>query len=288
MEAPRRADPGLRLRVPVHPARGPAARPRVRTAGLRLAADPPGRTLPAHAVAGTLRHLPAGGVRRLRLGRTAPPRLRGVRRRGGAHPRLAADRAVPHPPPRRAGGRAAQRHRPARRRAAGAGPHLAGRPAGTLDIRTPGRLRAHPRRLPPHRLGTNGPGRAGGLGGLPPALVAALARHLPGRPYVRPELRAARGRGEPAAPPEPAVLEDAWQRVAAARAPSGAIPEEGAAQDAAGPDPGPDPYDFTDCYHSTLMAAFAAALTTAATAAPPDVRHAAPRTGQHAGQGAPG
>ncbi|WP_186778726.1 DUF6895 family protein [Streptomyces salinarius] len=89
-------------------------------------------------------------------------------------------------------------------------------------------------------------------------------------------------------PCEPAVLEDAWRRVAAAQTPSGAIPEEGAAQDAAGPAPGPDPYDFTDCYHSTLMAAFAAALTTAATAAPPDVRHPAPPTGQHAGQGAPG
>ncbi|MFE2588918.1 DUF6895 family protein [Streptomyces anthocyanicus] len=85
-------------------------------------------------------------------------------------------------------------------------------------------------------------------------------------------------------PPEGAVLEDAWQRVAAAQAGSGAIPEEGAAQDAAGADPGPDPYDFTDCYHSTLMAAFAAALTTAATAPPPKMRHAA----QHAGQGAPG
>lgn len=63
--------------------------------------------------------------------------------------------------------------------------------------------------------------------------------------------------------PEPAVLEDAWHRVAAARHASGAIPEEGAVQDAAGSTAGPDPYDFTDCYHSTLMAAFAASLTTA-------------------------
>lgn len=89
-------------------------------------------------------------------------------------------------------------------------------------------------------------------------------------------------------PPEPAVLEDAWQRVAAAQDSSGAIPEEGAARDAAGPDPGPDPYDFTDCYHSTLMAAFAAALGTAAAARAPDRRFAARHEAQPAGQGAPG
>lgn len=80
--------------------------------------------------------------------------------------------------------------------------------------------------------------------------------------------------------PEPAVLEDAWHRVTAAQHPSGAIPEEGAAaQDAAGSAhgsaPGQDPYAFTDCYHSTLMAAFAAALTTARLGA-----------AEHVGQGA--
>jgi hypothetical protein len=68
-------------------------------------------------------------------------------------------------------------------------------------------------------------------------------------------------------PPEPAVLDDAWQRVASAQHPSGAIPEEGALQDAAESAAGPvddtDPYAFTDCYHSTLMAVFAASLTTA-------------------------
>ncbi|GHB66353.1 hypothetical protein GCM10010377_66620 [Streptomyces viridiviolaceus] len=65
---------------------------------------------------------------------------------------------------------------------------------------------------------------------------------------------------------EPAVLQDAWHRVAAAQHTSGAIPEEGVMQDAAheaGLETAPDPYDFTDCYHSTLMAAYAAALTTA-------------------------
>ncbi|MGW8063867.1 DUF6895 family protein [Streptomyces ziwulingensis] len=86
-------------------------------------------------------------------------------------------------------------------------------------------------------------------------------------------------------PPERTVLEDAWQRVAAAQHPSGAIPEEGATQDvtqdaagaAAGAAAGQDPYAFTDCYHSTLMAVFAAALTTARL-----------RDVDHAGQGVPG
>lgn len=78
-------------------------------------------------------------------------------------------------------------------------------------------------------------------------------------------------------PPAPAVLRDAWHRVASAQHPSGTLPEEGVMQDAAGPDPD-DPYDFTDCYHSTLMAVFAAALTRAR----PDI--AGPG---HSGQGAP-
>ncbi|MFF7552816.1 DUF6895 family protein [Streptomyces olivaceus] len=82
-------------------------------------------------------------------------------------------------------------------------------------------------------------------------------------------------------PPEPAVLDDAWQRLATAQDSSGAVPEEGAAQDAAGADAGPDPYDFADCYHSTLMTVFAAALTAARQR---DADHAA----QHAGQGVPG
>ncbi|MET9776989.1 hypothetical protein ABZ023_22425 [Streptomyces sp. NPDC006367] len=78
-------------------------------------------------------------------------------------------------------------------------------------------------------------------------------------------------------PPPPAVLRDAWQRLAAAQHPSGTVPEEGAVQDAAAPAPAKDPYDFTDCYHSTLMAAFAAALTAARS------RNAEPRP---VGQGA--
>ncbi|WP_416351762.1 DUF6895 family protein, partial [Streptomyces rochei] len=56
----------------------------------------------------------------------------------------------------------------------------------------------------------------------------------------------------------------------------GAVPEEGAFQDAA-PPARDDPYDFTDCYHSTLMAVFAAALATARR-----------EDAEHAGQGVPG
>ncbi|WP_030853633.1 DUF6895 family protein [Streptomyces sp. NRRL S-475] len=53
--------------------------------------------------------------------------------------------------------------------------------------------------------------------------------------------------------PDDAVPADAWERIAAAQDASGALPEEG--------DPaGPEQY-FTHHYHSTLMAAFAAALT---------------------------
>ncbi|MFH9434478.1 DUF6895 family protein [Streptomyces rochei] len=77
-------------------------------------------------------------------------------------------------------------------------------------------------------------------------------------------------------PPEPAVTEDAWRRVAAAQHTCGAVPEEGAFQDAA-PPARDDPYDFTDCYHSTLMAVFAAALATARR-----------EDAAHAGQGVPG
>ncbi|MFF3334002.1 DUF6895 family protein [Streptomyces sp. NPDC002888] len=56
-------------------------------------------------------------------------------------------------------------------------------------------------------------------------------------------------------PPEPAVLRDAWERISAAQHTTGALPEERAATD------GDVWQDFTRCYHSTLMAAFAAALT---------------------------
>ncbi|MFK0115612.1 DUF6895 family protein [Streptomyces sp. NPDC090994] len=50
---------------------------------------------------------------------------------------------------------------------------------------------------------------------------------------------------------DPAGFQEAWQRLAAARHPSGALPETAAAPDD----------DFAHCYHSTLMAAFAATLT---------------------------
>ncbi|GAA4788868.1 DUF6895 family protein [Streptomyces ziwulingensis] len=63
-----------------------------------------------------------------------------------------------------------------------------------------------------------------------------------------------------------AVLREAWSRIAAAQHPSGAVAEEGAFE-TEHLDPGED---FTHCYHSTLMAAFAATLATAtpATATP--------------------
>jgi hypothetical protein len=53
--------------------------------------------------------------------------------------------------------------------------------------------------------------------------------------------------------PDDAVPADAWERIAAAQDATGALPEEG--------DPGDPAQYFTHHYHSTLMAAFAAALT---------------------------
>ncbi|WP_443044684.1 DUF6895 family protein [Streptomyces sp. DHE17-7] len=50
-------------------------------------------------------------------------------------------------------------------------------------------------------------------------------------------------------PPEPAVTEDAWRRVAAAQHTCGAVPEEGAFQDAAPPardDPSSQRLDHSD------------------------------------------
>ncbi|WP_328431078.1 DUF6895 family protein [Streptomyces sp. NBC_00453] len=60
-------------------------------------------------------------------------------------------------------------------------------------------------------------------------------------------------------PPDPAMLHDAWTRIARAQHDSGALRVDD-------PDPGHDPGtyaepEFLHCYHSTLMAAFAAALT---------------------------
>ncbi|MFD9422473.1 MULTISPECIES: DUF6895 family protein [unclassified Streptomyces] len=66
-------------------------------------------------------------------------------------------------------------------------------------------------------------------------------------------------------PPPSALLDAAWPALAAAQAPGGAVPETGppvSPEDAppGGAGPGPDPYPFLACYHSTLVTAFAAAL----------------------------
>ncbi|WP_454321116.1 DUF6895 family protein [Streptomyces phaeoluteigriseus] len=59
--------------------------------------------------------------------------------------------------------------------------------------------------------------------------------------------------------PEPlgaVAVSDAWERIAAARHATGALPEERPPRARSGSRP-----EFAHCYHSTLMAAFAAALT---------------------------
>ncbi|GGX28699.1 DUF6895 family protein [Streptomyces lomondensis] len=104
-------------------------------------------------------------------------------------------------------------------------------------------------------------GRAGPAG-LPPDLAAYLADWLP--PWLDTCLDArmwdlgcellAVAASLPDLP-EPAVLRDAWERIAAAQHPSGALPEEGDSDDGVEP-------DFARHYHSTLMAVYAAALTT--------------------------
>lgn len=65
--------------------------------------------------------------------------------------------------------------------------------------------------------------------------------------------------------PEPVHDAAAWQRFAAAQADDGSVPEVGVLPDGADP--------FTSCYHSTLVAAFAATL---ARAAAEDVREDVP------------
>ena len=60
-------------------------------------------------------------------------------------------------------------------------------------------------------------------------------------------------------PPDPATLRDAWTRIARAQHDSGALPQRAAAPQS---DAGADAEaGFLHCYHSTLMAAFAAAQT---------------------------
>lgn len=130
--------------------------------------------------------------------------------------------------------------------------------------------------------------------GLPPDLVGYLADWLP--PWLDTCLEAgmwdlsgellavaavvARRTGDPAP-------RDAWQALRAARGPHGELPLKH--PDLATADPGDaglpdDRAHFLRHYHSTLMAAFAAVLTTARPARPPvgtGTRH------RHGGQGAP-
>ncbi|MDG9719889.1 hypothetical protein [Streptomyces sp. DH24] len=106
--------------------------------------------------------------------------------------------------------------------------------------------------------------------GVPPDLAAYLAHWLP--PWLDTCLEAgmwdlscellAVAASLPR-PPESAVPNDSWTRLAAAQSASGAIPEEGPGDPAqAARDDATDPgQDFYRCYHSTLMAAFAATLT---------------------------
>jgi hypothetical protein len=60
-------------------------------------------------------------------------------------------------------------------------------------------------------------------------------------------------------PPDPAMTGDAWRAISAAQHASGALLEE--RPPSAHPQVVPSETEFTRCYHSTLMAAFAAALT---------------------------
>ncbi|MEU6919489.1 DUF6895 family protein [Streptomyces olindensis] len=100
-----------------------------------------------------------------------------------------------------------------------------------------------------------------GPGGLPPDLAAYLADWLPpwldtcldGRMWdLGCELLAVAASLPDL--PETAVLQDAWERIADAQHPSGALPEVGDSDDAGEP-------DFVRHYHSTLMTVYAAALT---------------------------
>ncbi|MFF7731513.1 DUF6895 family protein [Streptomyces sp. NPDC007984] len=79
--------------------------------------------------------------------------------------------------------------------------------------------------------------------------------------------------------PEPDVLQDAWERIAAAQRPSGAIPTVGQSGQHT------EAEDFLGHYHTTLMALFAAALTAGRLddgQPAPDPRH---RPERHDGQG---
>ncbi|MEU0272634.1 hypothetical protein [Streptomyces sp. NPDC006307] len=71
-------------------------------------------------------------------------------------------------------------------------------------------------------------------------------------------------------PPDPAVVEAGWAAVAGAQEEHGALPEMGPGRHGR-----PVPRDFLHCYHSTLMAAYAGALTLARVG-PDGARHAGP------------
>ena len=99
--------------------------------------------------------------------------------------------------------------------------------------------------------------------GVPADLAAYLAHWLPSRQVssqdatmwdLSCELLVVAG--SLPAPPDLPTFQSAWTRIARAQHDSGALPQEGPGADAAGPEP-----DFLRCYHSTLMAAFAAAQT---------------------------
>ncbi|MEU5700677.1 DUF6895 family protein [Streptomyces aurantiacus] len=62
-------------------------------------------------------------------------------------------------------------------------------------------------------------------------------------------------------PPDRAMLREAWAKLARAQDASGAVPEVGTGREGHPPAHSPA-HDFIGCYHSTLMTAFAAALTT--------------------------
>ncbi|WP_404817505.1 DUF6895 family protein, partial [Streptomyces resistomycificus] len=85
--------------------------------------------------------------------------------------------------------------------------------------------------------------------------------------------------------PEPAVLADAWASIGAAQDASGAVPEVGPGRGEREPE-----RTFATCYHSTLMTAFAAAVTLArlreaeTSGAPPAGSSGRPAPG---GQGVP-
>jgi hypothetical protein len=89
-------------------------------------------------------------------------------------------------------------------------------------------------------------------------------------------------------PPDPATLEHAWTRIARAQYDSGALPQQ-APEGEGGADPEPD---FLHCYHSTLMAAFAAAQTVKCLSGEADDDGAAPHAesvrNRYGGQGVPG